>query len=306
MSEDEFAQEETEMMPTPDSGVENAARRKPGATSKTAAHAKATTANGKIAKTTTKTKVAPRRASGGSTVAGKKAASKPAAKKRTALAERDIPNTIESEIEEVSDFEEQVVRKDARDRYVLEDEKTAKPTKKSRTVPKKNTKGVQQSETPERRRGVQLVPVQKRTKAKMPDEPAGTIPETQPEPMEIEQSEFAEQTVIEEQYEEPAPKPAVRTRQPAPSRARSSSKQPQPVAVHRRAGSASDTERDPTLRRKLGEMTKKFENVDLKYRNIKEVGMLDAQMNFEKLRKATDQRAKGMLPSVRSRFAAVD
>ncbi|KAK3082298.1 hypothetical protein LTS18_007854 [Coniosporium uncinatum] len=290
MSEDEFAQEETEMMPTPDSGLENAGRRKPGAASNTAARAKATVANGKIIKATTKPMAASRRASGASTVAGKKAASKAVAKKRTALTERNAPNAIESEIEEVSDFDEQDVREDARDRYVSEDEETAKPTKKGRAIPKKNVKGVQRSEIPARARGARPVSAQKKTKAKRVDEPTGMIPETQPEPMEIEQSELPEQTIVEDQYPEPAPKPAARPRQPAPSRARSSSRQPQPI--HRRAGSASDTERDPTLRRKLGEMTKKFESVDLKYRNIKEVGMTDAQTNFEKLRNATDQRAK--------------
>src|SRR6202012_3516288 len=54
----------------------------------------------------------------------------------------------------------------------------------------------------------------------------------------------------------------------------------------RRAGSASDTERgDPNLRRKLGDVTRKFENIELKYRNLKEVGISEATANMEKLRK---------------------
>jgi hypothetical protein len=79
------------------------------------------------------------------------------------------------------------------------------------------------------------------------------------------------------------------------SRARSTSRQPDIYSRHERAGSASDTERagEPALRRKLGEMTRKFENLELKYRNLKELGSNDAQSSFDKLKKATNQRARG-------------
>ena len=70
------------------------------------------------------------------------------------------------------------------------------------------------------------------------------------------------------------------------------------TARHRRAGSASDTERssDPALRRKLNEMTTKFESMELKYRNIKEFGVRDAETNFERLKLALDERGKGSFP----------
>lgn len=64
----------------------------------------------------------------------------------------------------------------------------------------------------------------------------------------------------------------------------------------RRAGSASDTERqggDPALRRKLGDMTRKFENVDLKYRTLRDVGILEANASVEKWRKQCDVQAAG-------------
>ncbi len=69
---------------------------------------------------------------------------------------------------------------------------------------------------------------------------------------------------------------------------RSTSRPRQDNTFRRRAGSASDTERgggDPNLRRKLGDITRKFENIDLKYRNLKDVGILEANSNMEKLRK---------------------
>ena len=71
--------------------------------------------------------------------------------------------------------------------------------------------------------------------------------------------------------------------------------QPRQTSVpRRRAGSASDTERnDPAVRRKLGEMTKKFENLDLKYRNLREIGLKEAEHNFERLKKQSAESQKG-------------
>ena len=85
---------------------------------------------------------------------------------------------------------------------------------------------------------------------------------------------------------------------PAPSAKNGSAMKPRvtsAAARHRRAGSASDTERtsDPALRRKLTEMTTKFESMELKYRNMKEVGKQDAEINFERLKLALDERSKG-------------
>ncbi|KAI1628197.1 chromosome segregation protein Csm1/Pcs1-domain-containing protein [Exophiala viscosa] len=74
-----------------------------------------------------------------------------------------------------------------------------------------------------------------------------------------------------------------------------------------RAGSASDAERgDPNLRRKLGDITRKFENVDLKYRNLKEVGIYEANANMHKLRKQCDvtmQASNDLIASLRKELA---
>lgn len=67
----------------------------------------------------------------------------------------------------------------------------------------------------------------------------------------------------------------------------------QHTSYRRRAGSASDTERgDPSLRRKLGDITRKYENIELKYRNLKDAGVAEANANFEKLRKQCDANTK--------------
>ncbi|KAG5301664.1 chromosome segregation protein (Pcs1) [Histoplasma ohiense] len=65
---------------------------------------------------------------------------------------------------------------------------------------------------------------------------------------------------------------------------------PSQTANQRRkpGGGASNIEKgdnEATLRRKLGDMTKKYENMDMKYRNLREVGILEANSNVEKLRK---------------------
>ena len=75
----------------------------------------------------------------------------------------------------------------------------------------------------------------------------------------------------------------------------------------RRAGSASDTERsDPNLRRKLGDITRKFENVDLRYRSLKEVGIVEANANMEKLRRqceATTSASTELISSLKTELA---
>jgi len=80
------------------------------------------------------------------------------------------------------------------------------------------------------------------------------------------------------------------------------------ASYRRRAGSASDTERgDPNLRRKLGDMSRKYENIDAKYRSLKEVGLKEANANMERLRKQCDaitQASNDLVASLRKELAA--
>ena len=60
------------------------------------------------------------------------------------------------------------------------------------------------------------------------------------------------------------------------------------------------------MRRKLGEITRRFENVELKYRNLKEVGINEANSNMEKLRKqcdATTQASNELIASLKRELA---
>ncbi len=79
-------------------------------------------------------------------------------------------------------------------------------------------------------------------------------------------------------------------------RPRSDSRHRQPSLQRRRAGSASDTERsDPALRRKLGEITKKYESLNIKYQDLREVGLKEAERNFERLKKQSEEKTKSTL-----------
>lgn len=118
------------------------------------------------------------------------------------------------------------------------------------------------------------------------------------------------ETKLEQEYESEEDvhivrEPVQRSRQT--SIARAVSRRPQDATYRRRAGSASDTERaDPNLRRKLGDITLKFENIDLKYRNLKEVGVHEAATNAEKLRKqceATSQKSADLITSLKAELA---
>ncbi len=137
-------------------------------------------------------------------------------------------------------------------------------------------------------------------------EPLGVIPETQADPNDVSQS-----VEIDGDQMDIAAAPTPPRAQPFFQRARSTSVQPLlPRASARsisaqpgypppreRSGSVSDTARerrggDPEIRRKLNDVTKKYENLNLKYQNLQEVGQGEAETNFEKLKRASDDKAK--------------
>ena len=117
-------------------------------------------------------------------------------------------------------------------------------------------------------------------------------PETQPQ-MDIDISAVQDD---DDQQRTFLPQPSFRRN----NNARIALRQRQPPVARRRAGSASSTERtagDPTLRRKLGDMTRKFESIDLRYRNLREIGLKEAEANYDKLKALTEAKDKGMVLS---------
>ena len=123
------------------------------------------------------------------------------------------------------------------------------------------------------------------------------IPETQPTPLNTDEFDLPKD---DDELDEAIPQSVYRKT----NHARANSNQRQPAVARRRAGSASDTERggnDSGLRRKLGEMTKKFESLEMKYQNLREVGTKEAESNFEKLKKQSEDRTKSAPPMSKPR-----
>ncbi|MCJ1389985.1 hypothetical protein MMC18_002843 [Xylographa bjoerkii] len=307
---------DVEMMPTPDSNQENTepAKKPPG-------RPKAATTKVR------KTKAASRRLSGGPKP--KAAAKKKEPARRAALKEQTNEEQA-SDIEEVDDFVDEaqgpVVHQEAEppsESLDIQVDTKKKPGRK----PKAAAKGKQTAKkdvlnpvkvvekdgefeyTPTATRQNKLaskasVATKNVTTKPQPsdqmDEDEKTIPETQPPPLDTDEFDLPQ-----EDEEEPIPQSVYRQVR----NARSNSKQPQPNVARRRAGSASDTERggtDPATRRKLGEMTKKFENLDMKYRSLREVGVKEAEANFEKLKKQSEERTKtanDLIASLRKELA---
>lgn len=123
-----------------------------------------------------------------------------------------------------------------------------------------------------------------------PDPPyAKVIPETQAMPMDLDSSNFPDgdadpqDTVPESVFQKSSGKGA-------------NLRQRQPFLSTKRAGSASDREKsqnDTAARRGLEEMTKRFEDLDMRYKTLKEVGIKEAQVNFERLKEQSEVKTKG-------------
>ncbi|KAI2703618.1 hypothetical protein CBS147332_7604 [Penicillium roqueforti] len=63
---------------------------------------------------------------------------------------------------------------------------------------------------------------------------------------------------------------------------------------------------DPELRRRLGELTKKHDALEIKYRNLREIGIVEANTNMEKLRKQSETVTKASNELVASLKAELD
>ncbi|KAG9231215.1 chromosome segregation protein Csm1/Pcs1-domain-containing protein [Amylocarpus encephaloides] len=75
--------------------------------------------------------------------------------------------------------------------------------------------------------------------------------------------------------------------------AKAGSRYVQHSVQRRRAGSTSDTERgDPSLRRKLGDMTKKYDALHIKYQDLREIGVKEAERTYDRLKKQCEEKEK--------------
>lgn len=63
-------------------------------------------------------------------------------------------------------------------------------------------------------------------------------------------------------------------------------------STSRRAIPASDSElHEPSMRRRVGDLTRKYENLEAKYRDLRELGVKEAERNYDRLKKQSEERA---------------
>ncbi|OAA68520.1 chromosome segregation protein [Niveomyces insectorum RCEF 264] len=55
---------------------------------------------------------------------------------------------------------------------------------------------------------------------------------------------------------------------------------------------STDSSSDASVRRRLGDMTKKYDALEARYRDLREIGIREAERNFDRLKKQGDDRAK--------------
>lgn len=294
--EDDTVNMEADAFPTPDSNQENA-----GPAKKRGVRGKAT------AKKFTKVKPAARRVSSES-AAPKRAAPKKAAGKRAPSKEQSGIQQAE-DTEEVDEFDapdhedtnmdELIEPKQAAKRKPPE-KKAGRPAK-SKPLPQANTieKDGEFEYTPTALRQSKSITKSSSSNSTKPNatkrQPSVEsrkqekfIPETQV-PMDIEPSEYPPE---DDDDEDAVPQSVFRRT----NNARNTTHQRQPLVGRKRAGSASDTERgggDPATRRKLGEMTKKLENLELKYKHLRETAIKEADANFAKYKAQSQIKSKG-------------
>ncbi|KAL8912421.1 MAG: hypothetical protein Q9171_002607 [Xanthocarpia ochracea] len=112
------------------------------------------------------------------------------------------------------------------------------------------------------------------------------IPDTQ-ELMDVDPVQFS----LQNEADEEVPQSVLRQT----NKAQSTSRPLQAVVIRKQTDCLSDNERrggDPALRRKLGEMTKKFEGLELKYKKLTDVGIKEAEANFEGQKKNVEAKSK--------------
>jgi len=290
-SEDELQDIDADKLPSPNSAAENLApvARKPGRPKKPSADA----VNSKPAA------VKGTRASPSALGTTKTGIGRKAAQQRAVLT--DITNTrnILSDTDEVDDFD--LPQKDAKGLGALP---TPMTTTKTRGRKPKSVKAKEESVKPNGRRGrtaaaaahpVEIPETQEDTqdaqgpphkKVTAVKETQDVIPDTQPEPMVLETSE-------DHQMEDLQPDEAIS--RPVVERSRSVSKGRQPLVARTRGVSASAERRgtDPIVRRQLDDMTSRFETLEIKYKNLKDIAGREAEMNFEKLKRLADEKTRG-------------
>lgn len=83
------------------------------------------------------------------------------------------------------------------------------------------------------------------------------------------------------------------SRYSAPPSAQRNSYYNAPPSTSKRPTSSSLYENDPSTRRRLSEMARKYEALELKYKELKNVAVTEAEKTFDRLRKISEEKTQG-------------
>ncbi|KAI0888856.1 chromosome segregation protein Csm1/Pcs1-domain-containing protein [Annulohypoxylon maeteangense] len=117
--------------------------------------------------------------------------------------------------------------------------------------------------------------------------PEKEIPETQPAEREIPETQAVETTELSvEEHDRiedlPSHQPVLSSIQRPQSR--------DLFGTDRRGVSASDSD-EPAMRRRVGDLTRKYESLEAKYRDLREIGVKEAERNYDLLKKQSEDKA---------------
>jgi hypothetical protein len=148
--------------------------------------------------------------------------------------------------------------------------------------------------TPRATRQVQP-PAKTQEQAEQPKRQSRHIHWTEPSSVAAE-TERDEMEVIEESilHEEPVI-PRSASASPLKGR-RSSQRGPGSSPLKKTLGGSTDDDKmgEPELRRRLGDLTKKYDTLENRYRNLREIGIVEANANMDKLRQHCEAVTTGM------------
>lgn len=159
-------------------------------------------------------------------------------------------------------------------------QETAKPARSTK-APAKMTKAAKAAaaKAEEVEGTPKPVPKKKANPRKRQREEEEEIPETQVSPLDLEDEDVDMPTPMPVVYQNKMARTATNIRQPAPGRPK--------------ASKVAETEvPEPAQPKNDADLRKQLESLDLKYRNLREVGIIEAERTFEKHRRQTEESRK--------------
>lgn len=177
--------------------------------------------------------------------------------------------------------------------------KRGRPAKKGKEEPKEEP--VQPAKTTENDGEFEYTPVAVRTAPKKPGPTAKHAASGRPNaPAESHSQKIIPETQLASLYQETQNfEKDGDTEEELPQSSLPQRRFTENIQSRKRAGSVSDPDRaaeNPASRRRIGEVTKKLDAMDVKYKNLREVGVKEAEANFEKLKAQSETQAAGMYP----------